>query len=212
MSCCHKTVSNSSANRVSYELAQTFQKWVKFIPQGRSYFRTVLYKKGVWTIECENPMDDGLYFVHIFKQSRTMDYGRQNTQFLGFWGTKDGCFRKFHMCFRPNLQKKLEKHKNMTFFFKSENCEQLLQADEGWKPVSEFPHSISSFSESAVLACCVKSSIWKHKNLKIANTKHKFKHSEKSPKSPKQHKKIQWFRVVFRHFTTKKGSFHQVGC
>jgi len=28
-------------------------------------------------------------------------------------------------------QKKLEKHKNMTFFFKSENCEQLLQADEG---------------------------------------------------------------------------------
>ena len=58
-----------------------------------------------------------------------------------------------------------------------------------------------------MLACCVKSSIWKHKNLKIANTKHKFKHSEESPKSPKQHKKNTMIQSAFPSFYDQKREF-----
>ena len=100
-------------------------------------------------------MDDGLYFVHIFKQSRTMDYGRQNTQFLGFWGTKDGCFRKFHMCFRP---KKLKKHKNMTFFL---NLKIVNSCCRLTKELANFSFYVHQYCESKrlfkILFCVLKS-------------------------------------------------------
>ena len=54
------------------------------------------------------------------------------------------------------------------------------------------------------------------KSVSVPNTKHKFKHREKSQKSPEKHKKIQWFRAFLWIFRPKKrksdNKFHRNKC